>query len=88
MWLRDLLPQDLPDARIMTFEYDSRWLQDPALVDLKACGERLLESILWDRTHKGSGHTCPIMVGASHVPNQRTINITSTVKAASDPSRA
>jgi hypothetical protein len=62
MWLRDLLPADLPDARIMSFEYDSRWLHDPSLVTLEDCGDRLLESIIWDRTHKGSKQMCPIMV--------------------------
>jgi hypothetical protein len=62
MWLRDLLPADLPDARIMSFEYDSKWLHDPSLVKLKDCGDRLLESIIWDRKHKGSKKMCPIMV--------------------------
>lgn len=65
MWLRDLLKTDLPNARIMSFEYDSRWLNDPAMVSLEDCGERLLESIIWDRTHNGSREhreMCPIMV--------------------------
>ncbi|OBT38828.1 hypothetical protein VE00_10774 [Pseudogymnoascus sp. WSF 3629] len=61
MWLRDLLPVDLPDARIMSFEYDSNWLHNPSFVKLKDCGDRLLESIIWDRTHKGGQKMCPIM---------------------------
>ncbi|KAK3393261.1 hypothetical protein B0H63DRAFT_14817 [Podospora didyma] len=61
MWLRELLPKDLPDARIMTFEYDSRWLRDSALVTLEDCGNRLLESVIWDRTHRDSELMCPIM---------------------------
>jgi len=62
MWLRDLLPQDLPDARIMTFEYDSKWLRDAAKVTLEDCGNRLLEAVIWDRTHWKSQQICPIMV--------------------------
>ncbi|KAH7308640.1 hypothetical protein B0I35DRAFT_99198 [Stachybotrys elegans] len=61
MWLRDLLPRDLPDARVLSFEYDSQWLRDPNIVTLEDCGNRLLESILWDRTHQGSQSMCPIM---------------------------
>lgn len=62
MWLRELLPQDRPDKRIMTFEYDSRWLHDPALVTLEDCGDRLLASVTWDRTHRNSELMCPVMV--------------------------
>jgi hypothetical protein len=65
MWLRDLLGDDLTNARILSFEYDSKWLDDPAMVALEDCGERLLESIIWDRTHRGSRECremCPIMV--------------------------
>ncbi|PGH14460.1 hypothetical protein AJ80_05905 [Polytolypa hystricis UAMH7299] len=61
MWLRDLLPVDLEEARIMTFEYDSKWLEDPSYVSLRDCGERLLRSILYDRTHRGEETMCPIM---------------------------
>ncbi|KAK0722611.1 hypothetical protein B0T26DRAFT_641226 [Lasiosphaeria miniovina] len=53
MWLRDLLPHDVPEARVLTFEYDSKWLKDPSLVSLRDCADRLIESVLWDRTHLG-----------------------------------
>ena len=62
MWLRDLLPKDLPLARILTFEYDSKWLEDPSFVSLGDCGARLLQSIIWDRTHQTESHMCPKMV--------------------------
>lgn len=71
MWLRDLLPSNLPDSRVLSFEYDSRWLHDPSFVDLEACGDRLLESIIWDRTHRGSQHMCPIMVWRLHPHNSK-----------------
>ncbi|KAI9768347.1 MAG: hypothetical protein M1840_004955 [Geoglossum simile] len=61
MWLRDLLPVDLPQARTMTFKYDSKWLKDPSFVSLRDCGDRLLKSILQDRTHRGKDKMCPIM---------------------------
>ncbi|KAL8789665.1 MAG: hypothetical protein Q9195_006718 [Heterodermia aff. obscurata] len=52
MWLRDLLPLDLPAARIQTFIYDSRWYDDPDYVSLRECGKRLLYALLADRTHR------------------------------------
>lgn len=64
MWLRDLLKTDLPNARITSSEYDSKWLNDPAMISLEDCGERLLESVIWDRTHKRSREhrqMCPII---------------------------
>ncbi|KAF8253065.1 hypothetical protein K440DRAFT_627253 [Wilcoxina mikolae CBS 423.85] len=65
MWLRDLLPSDLPEARILTFEYDSKWMQtkrdDPAFVTLEDCGKRLLQSVIWDRTHKYEDEMCKTM---------------------------
>ncbi|KAK3320455.1 hypothetical protein B0T19DRAFT_477722 [Cercophora scortea] len=61
MWLRDLLPRDIPGARVLTFEYDSKWLKDPSLVSLRDCADRLIESVLWDRTHLGETKVCPQM---------------------------
>ncbi|KAK3680915.1 hypothetical protein B0T22DRAFT_474365 [Podospora appendiculata] len=58
MWLRDLLPRDIPGARVLTFEYDSKWLNDPSLVSLRDCADRLIESVLWDRTHLGETKVC------------------------------
>ena len=59
MWLRDLLPQDLPCARIQTFRYDSAWYQDPDYVSLRECGRRLLYALLADRTHRNQYRLCP-----------------------------
>jgi hypothetical protein len=65
MWLRDLLPQDLPSARILTFEYDTKWLQNPSSVSLSDCADLLLESILWDRTHRGETKMCSTMASCA-----------------------
>ena len=59
MWLRDLLPLDLPAVRIQTFRYDSRWYDDPDYVSLRECGKRLLYALIADRTHRGQCNLCP-----------------------------
>lgn len=41
MWLRDLLPQFLPSARIATYSYKSDWLKN-VKTNLRKCGEQLL----------------------------------------------
>ena len=41
MWLRDLLPQFLPSARIATYSYKSDWRQN-VKKNLRKCGEQLL----------------------------------------------
>jgi hypothetical protein len=64
MWLRDLLPRDIPHARILTFEYGSRWLDDPDIVTLEDCARNLLRSILWDRTHAKDRRMCEAMVSS------------------------
>lgn len=55
MWLRDLLPHDIPNARILTFEYGSKWYKDPDHVSLRDCGKKLLKRIVQDRSHTGGG---------------------------------
>ena len=49
MWLRDLLPQFLPNARIATYSYESDWRQD-AKTNLRVCGEQLLDVLYQYRT--------------------------------------
>ena len=41
MWLRDLLPRFLPNARIATYSYKSDWRQD-VKTNLRKCGEQFL----------------------------------------------
>lgn len=62
MWLRDLLPVDLPDCRVLTYEYDSKWLEDPVHVSLRDCARGLLSSVARDRTHRGGDKICKTMV--------------------------
>ncbi|KAI0440580.1 hypothetical protein F4803DRAFT_577497 [Xylaria telfairii] len=45
LWLRDLLPWDLPEARVLTFGYDSSFLFQGAKADISGFALQLLESI-------------------------------------------
>jgi hypothetical protein len=45
LWLRDLLPQQLPGSRIFSFEYDSRIFSD-SVMKLDDYALKLLSSIL------------------------------------------
>ena len=49
MWLRDLLPQFLPSARIATYSYASDWRQD-VKTNLRKCGEQLLNVLYQSRS--------------------------------------
>lgn len=48
MWLRDLLPPFLPNARIATYSYKSDWRQD-VTTNLRKCGEQLLNVLYQNR---------------------------------------
>ena len=47
-WPLDLLPKDLPAARIMTFEYDTLMLDEPPL-QIRDLANMLLESLTINR---------------------------------------
>lgn len=49
MWLRDLLPQSLPNARIATYSYESDWRQD-VKTNLRECGLQLLNVLYQHRS--------------------------------------
>ena len=50
MWLRDLLPDLIPNARIMTYSYESDWRRADAETSLRQCGEQLLNVLLQKRS--------------------------------------
>jgi hypothetical protein len=58
-WLRKKLPKNIPVARILTFEYNSEWYENPSHVDLEECGAQLLRCIIQDRRHQGELLACP-----------------------------
>jgi len=49
MWLKDFLPGDFPNARILAFVYPSEAFDNPDFVDLRSLGGSLLRSIARDR---------------------------------------
>jgi hypothetical protein len=44
-WLRDLLPNDIPSARIMSFGYDSAVALSTSVGDISIFGEQLLQFV-------------------------------------------
>jgi hypothetical protein len=49
MWLKDFLPDDFPQARLLAFVYPSGAFVDHDVVDLRALGGSLLRSLVKDR---------------------------------------
>lgn len=49
MWPRDLVPQVIPTARVMTFGYDSRWAFSPSKADIEDFALDLLNRLRLER---------------------------------------
>lgn len=49
MWLRDLLPDLIPNARISTYSYESDWRKADVKTSLRKCGEQLLNVLYQTR---------------------------------------
>ena len=69
MWLRDLLPDFVPTARIATFSYLSDWYtyKEGVKTSLRELGEQLLTALHHDRLrikvrHSGFGMLIPLNV--------------------------
>lgn len=58
-WLQEKLGVDIPQARILGFEYGSEWYGEPSYTNLNDCGTELLRCILRDRRHVGRPEICP-----------------------------
>lgn len=50
MWLRDLLPEIIPHARIATYSYESDWRRAEVETSLRKCGLQLLNVLLQYRS--------------------------------------
>ena len=48
MWLRDFLPNLIPNARISSYSYESDWRQD-IKTNLRMCGEQFLNVLHQNR---------------------------------------
>lgn len=49
MWLRDFLPDLIPNARIATYSYKSDWRKADVKTCLRKCGEQLLNVLHQNR---------------------------------------
>ena len=50
MWLRDLLPDCIPNARIAIYSYESDWRRKNVRTSLRKCGEQLLNVLRQNRS--------------------------------------
>lgn len=50
MWLRDFLPEKLPNARIMSFGYDAKVLNSKSVVGMMENAQNLLADVRSNRT--------------------------------------
>ena len=59
MWLRDFLPDYIPNARIATYSYESDWRSRDIKTSLRKCGEQLLNVLLQHRSTEKVGRIVP-----------------------------
>lgn len=59
MWLRDFLPDIIPNARIMTYGYESDWRGADIKTSVRKCGEQLLNVLLQHRSSENVGRIVP-----------------------------
>jgi hypothetical protein len=45
MWLQDLLPKDLPNARVMTYGYNSNVVEDASISSIRDFAKGLLNDL-------------------------------------------
>ena len=58
MWLRDLLPDLIPDARIATYSYESDWRNADLNTSIRKFGEQLLNVLHQSRSTEKVGKIC------------------------------
>lgn len=59
MWLRDFLPDLIPNTRIMTYSYESDWRRADVKTSLRKGGEQLLNVLLQNRSSEKVGRIVP-----------------------------
>ncbi|KAI9149090.1 Protein SERAC1 [Paramyrothecium foliicola] len=58
-WLQKQFPKDMPDARVLVYEYASSWYGDPVHTNLRECARQFLQTLIRDRRHAQSNKLCP-----------------------------
>ena len=59
MWLRDFLPDIIPNARIATYSYESDWRRADVEANLRKCGEQLLNVLHQNRSSEKVSRVVP-----------------------------
>ena len=59
MWLRDFLPDFISNARIATYSYESDWRRADVKINLRKCGEQLLNVIRQNRSSEKVSRVVP-----------------------------
>ena len=65
MWLRDLLPDVVPNARVATYSYESDWRNADIKTSLRKCGEQLLNVLLQNRSAEKVCFRYPLLASAN-----------------------
>lgn len=76
MWLKDLLPVDIPDSRILTYGYDSRVKNSIDDSSISGYAMQLLEELSYFRRNESvSMITMPDMIEAYFSDQAATLDI-------------
>ncbi|PVF91383.1 hypothetical protein CPB86DRAFT_770739, partial [Serendipita vermifera] len=65
IWLRDFLPLDIPNARISSWGYNSKYMRDAPVTGLDVCGSDLLVALSHHRKGDMGKHLPLILIGHS-----------------------
>lgn len=65
MWLRDFLPEAIPTARIMTYGYDSKLLNNNSTASIREFSRNFLEALASARAGDEERHRPIIFIGHS-----------------------
>ncbi|MCJ1239064.1 hypothetical protein MMC14_007057 [Varicellaria rhodocarpa] len=65
MWLRDILPGLIPNARIATYRYESDWRKRDVKTSLRQCGEQLLNVLHQNRLNEKESRRPLVFIGHS-----------------------
>jgi hypothetical protein len=69
-WLKQQFPKDMPDARVLVYEYASEWYGNPVHTSLEECARQFLQTLVLDRRHARTGKLCPTRVCIFEQPHR------------------
>ncbi|ORY70348.1 uncharacterized protein BCR38DRAFT_471661 [Pseudomassariella vexata] len=65
IWLRDWLPEDIPNVRVLLYGYDTTLLKNTSKASIEDLGQRLLESLIAFRTSDKTERRSVVFIGHS-----------------------